>query len=418
MSFVKFELYGGDCVNVMQAWPEASLDALCSDPPYGLTFMNKGWDNFGNTGVWGQIEWHSRWVREALRVMKPGAFGAVFSHSRTVQYLMIAMELAGFEIRDTIDWFYWNGFPKSLDCGEGLGTALKPMKEPIVLVQKPREGTFEQNIAKYGAGALNIDACAIATDENLNGGAYSMGGRAALPGDERIGAAAGMFAAGGGRLPGQYEQPVGRWPPNVIIDEFVARELDLRCGNAGARAPVTGDEASMASTGLVTNARKRVKGKFPGDKGGPSRFIYCVKPTKAEREFGCEELPLQSAGDVTDREEGSAGLNSPRAGAGRLSGSRNFHPTLKPVNLMRYLCRLIVPPGGIVADPFMGSGTTGIAALREGLSFIGVEKEVPYLAIATARVSAAEREIHEQRKAEDRHPGGEETDAGGERSAA
>ncbi len=405
---MSFELYSGDCVEVMKRWPEACLDAVCTDPPYLIDFMGKKWDSGAQT-VFGNIDWHRRWTHELLRVMKPGAFAFVFSHSRAVQYLMVALELVGFEIRDTIDWFYFNGFPKNLDLGDGRGTALKPMKEPIVLVQKPREGTFEQNIATYGTGYLNIDACKIEVLDKAYAQNFSK-----YVGERGMGVT--NWQAGRGTEPDE----VGRWPPNVIIDELVAFELDARCGETGAKAPVTGNEASAASTGLVTNARKRVKGKFHGDKGGPSRFIYCVKPTKAEREFGCEGLPLQSAGDVTDREDGSAGLKSPRAGAGRLSGSRNIHPTLKPINLMRYLSRMITPRGGLVADPFMGSGTTGIAALREGFDFIGVEKELQYLGIAAARVSAAEREQREQgQQAEAGTPdGGEEVDAGSERSAA
>lgn len=346
---MNFEVHHGDCISVMQRWEENAVDALCGDPPYGLSFMNKAWDRLGNGDLWGQIFWHQRWAVEALRVMKPGAYGLVFSSSRTVQYLMIGLELAGFEIRDMIDWLYFNGFPKSSNNGS-LGTALKPAKEPIVMVRKPlQEKSLDENLRVLGTGYLNINGC-------------------------RVGE---------------------RWPSNVIIDELVAVELDARCGDAGAKAPVKGTEPSVASTGLVTNPRARVKGAFHGDKGGPSRFFYCPKPSRAEREYGCEGLPLQTAGEMTDREDGSDGLKSPRAGAGRTGGARNHHPTLKPIALMQYLCRLITPKSGIVLDPFAGSGTTGIAALREGFKFVGIEKELPYLAIATARVSAAEREIHE-----------------------
>lgn len=375
---MSFELYHGDCVQVMASWPEACVDAICADPPYGLAFMGKHWDDLGDAG--GQIDWHMAWAEQALRVLKPGGFLLAFSGSKTSHYLTLAVELVGFEIRDSIDWLYFNGFPKSMNVGEGRGTALKPAKEPIVMARKRPVGTVEENLAAHGTGALNIEKCSIEVLDSRYAQNFSPN-----VGDRSLGVTS--FQAGRGTEPGS-----GRWPSNVIIDGIVAAELDARCGAAGARAAVSGDEPSAASVGRVTNARKRVKGVFHRDTGGPSRFFHVPKPSTAEREFGCDGLPLKSAGEVTDREDGTAGLNSPRAGAGRLNGSRNHHPTLKPINLMRYLCRLITPPGGLVLDCFAGSGTTGIAALREGFRFVGIERELQYLAIAAARVGAAAQE--------------------------
>lgn len=380
---MSFELHLGDCVEVMGRWPQESVDAICTDPPYGLRFMAKSWDFIGKD-VFEQITWNYRWAVQAYRVMKPGAYALVFNHSRTVHYLMVALEAAGFEIRDTIDWLYFNGFPKSKNSDD-QGTALKPAKEPIVFVQKPREGTYQENVEQYGVGMLNIDACRIKVSDSK----YAQNFSNAQPG--RSGVTNWQTSRG------TDPSSVGRWPSNIIIDELVAYEMDLRCGLSGANGRVSGNEPSAASEGLVTNKRKRVKGAFHGDKGGPSRYFYCPKPTRAEREYGCEGLPLQTAGEMTDREDDSDGLKSPRAGAGRTGGARNFHPTLKPINLMRYLCRLIAPAEGVVVDPFMGSGTTGIAALLEGYQFVGVEQELKYMGIAAARVStaASERNGHE-----------------------
>lgn len=399
-----FELYHGDCVELMRSWPENSVDAIVTDGPYELTqakrtkpppygagpfsrhrvgvngdnspvggFMGKEWDGTGV--VFDPETW-----RAALRLLKPGGHLLSFGGTRTYHRMACAIEDAGFEIRDSIDWFYGSGFPKSQDaarefdmhvctlsgqhcdknypknrkpedhlCPPALGreqyvgrrTALKGAHEPIVLARKPMVGTLIENLVQFGTGALNVDVC-------------------------RIGP---------------------RWPANVILDEDAAAELDRNSPQVGAKAPVTGDEESEAvEEDGITNPRGRVPGAFHGDSGGASRFFYVAKPGRSEKDAGCDHLMFKSAGEVTDREDGSAGLQSPRAGAGRTSGARNGHPTVKPINLMRYLCRLITPPGGIVLDPFMGSGTTGVAALKEGFDFLGTEREFEYLTIANARI--------------------------------
>jgi len=227
-----------------------------------------------------------------------------------------------------------SGFPKSLNLGDGRGTALKPSHEPICLARKPLDGTVAANVIKWGTGALNIDACRITTADNLNGGAYSPGIRpSGLPGDDAK-RDAGVFKGGVERpLAGQFEQPAGRWPANLILDEEAAAMLDAQTGCLQSGA-VTKSYAPTpkVSQSLGTKKRNLDPSKVYADGGGASRFFYCTKASRAERDFGLEHLPLQSGGAVTDRVDGTAGLESPRAGAGRTGGRhgvgvRNFHPT-------------------------------------------------------------------------------------------
>jgi len=343
---MNFWLYNGDCIEVMKQWPDATFDAVVCDPPYELTqanrknpppyvdgspysrhrvgvngdakpiggFMGKEWDGTG-------VAFDPKCWAEVLRMLKPGAHLLAFGGTRTYHRMTCAIEDAGFEIRDSLHWIYGTGFPKSLNVGEGRGTALKPAHEPIVLARKPLEGTVASNMERFGTGALNIDACRIETHENLNGGAYSGGKRAAVSGDTRTVKGAGMYGEDGRLDPDKFEQPKGRWPANLLLDEDAAAELDAQSGEVGAAAPVSGDEPSEAvEIGGITNVRKRVPGTFHSDSGGASRFFYCAKPSKAERNLGLDEFPTLSGGEATDRKDGSAGTMSPRAGAGRTGG--------------------------------------------------------------------------------------------------
>ena len=224
---------------------------------------------------------------------------------------------------------------------DGWGTALKPAYEPVILTRKPLGGrTVAQCVAVFGTGALNIDGCRL---EGAKGEGHWSGDDGS-DATSRPGYAGG-FSRGGAR------SDLGRWPPNVALDEEAAARLDAE--------------------------------------GGTSRFFYCPKASRDERERGCEDLPRKTAGDATDRQDGSAGLNSPRAGASRTHGARNVHPTVKPVALMRWLVRLVTPPSGLVIDPFAGSGTTGIACVQEQMRFLGIEREAEYVQIAEARIGAA-----------------------------
>jgi site-specific DNA-methyltransferase (adenine-specific) len=291
----------GDCRERLRDIPDESIDAAVTDPPYELGFMGKGWDA---TGIANDVE---MW-REVLRVLKPGGHVVASSHPKTYHRMTCAIEDAGFEIRDCLQWLYGTGFPKSLNVGEGRGTALKPGYEPIVLARKPLAGTVAANVQLHGTGALNIDACRIETTDDLNGGAYSE-----QSAKGRSGSLEGGVLGATGRT---FVPPSGRWPANVLLDEEAARSV-----------------------------------------GGASRFFYTAKASRKERDGG---------------------------------GVRNTHPTVKPIALMRWLCRLVVPPCGVVLDPFCGSGSTGVACAAEGLGFIGIEKEAEYVDIARRRLASME----------------------------
>lgn len=363
---MRHTLFYGDCAEVMKAWPDACVDALVTDPPAGIGFMGKAWDkDKGGMDAW--VQWLAGAMGEARRVLKPGAHGLVWALPRTSHWTALALERAGFEVRDRVTHIFGTGFPKSNnDVVEGGGTALKPACEDWWLVRAPLVGTLARTYERWGTGQLNVDSCRL-------GGAD------------------------------------GRWPAHLVLDDFAAAQLDAQTGALPKAGGIGAHTAAAAVARGQVNAmgpHNAPRGEWApyGDEGGPSRFFfrYVAKPSKRERDYGCEGLPVRSSGAMTDREEGSAGLKSPRAGAGRTGGARNHHPTLKSIELMRWLVRLITPPNGLVLDPFAGSGTTGIAALQEGRRFCGVERELEYLAVAAARVGAAERDVPRE-EGEDEH---------------
>ena len=398
----EYKLHLGNCLDHLEFMPDNSVDSIVTDPPYGLSFMGKKWDyDVPSVAIWA----------ECLRVLEPGSHLLSFAGTRTQHRMAVNIEDAGFEIRDMVSflydtnetaqaliesltqeqlklldasfgrdgmlaWSYGSGFPKShnlKDDWEGWGTALKPALEPITVARKPFKGTVAANVRAHGTGALGIDACRIPTDENLNGGAYAkFGNRGSLEGDLREGAAQGMFQAGK-TADTDYVQPVGRWPANIIHDGSDA-VMAAFPANAGAAAPVKGTEDSAASTGSVTGKRARVKGAFHADSGSAARFFYCAKASRKDRNEGLQDPGPQFQHGATLRKVENTGTKG------------NTHPTVKPTELMAYLCRLVTPPGGIVLDPFMGSGSTGKAAMREGFHFMGIEMDPEYLAIAEARI--------------------------------
>jgi DNA modification methylase len=339
-------LFLGDCLDALRQLPDASVDAVVTDPPYGLSFMGKKWDyDVPSVDVWA----------ECLRVLKPGGHLLAFAGTRTQHRMAVRIEDAGFEIRDMIAWVYGSGFPKSLDVSkaidkaagaerevlgytenarpnrvgketklsgaqtiggeitapatdaarqwQGWGTALKPALEPITVARKPLSGTVAETVLKHGTGALNVDGCRVGDGED----------KGVWPITQRRHADVTWTVQ-----PVETDATKGRWPANLIHD-----------GSEGA-------------TGLL---------------GEAARFFYSPKA------------------DGTDRNEGT--------------DARNIHPTVKPTDLMQYLCRLVTPPGGTVLDPFMGSGSTGKAAQMEGFGFIGCERDPDYFAIAKARVETA-----------------------------
>ncbi|WP_368746858.1 site-specific DNA-methyltransferase [Enterobacter cancerogenus] len=364
-----YQLHVGRCEDVLKTLPDNSVDSIVTDPPYGLSFMNHKWDY--------DVPTVEQW-QECLRVLKPGGHLLAFGGSRTYHRLVVNAEDAGFEIRDQILWIYGSGFPKSHNLDgdfDGWGTALKPAHEPIVMARKPFKKTVSANMADHGTGAININACRIPTDEALNGGA---GGLLSHQRD-------------GTEPVADYEQaPDGRWPANIIhdgSDDVVSAFPDAK----GQQGALTGNEPSskMGAANCYGKMDRRHEStpRIDGSKSA-ARFFYCAKVKPKERDEGLERFIATSASDMTGgRKEGSVGINDPRAGAGRTSGAKNNHPTVKPIALMSYLCRLITPPGGTVLDPWMGSGSTGRAAIEEGFNFIGIDLNPDYVTIASARIA-------------------------------
>jgi site-specific DNA-methyltransferase (adenine-specific) len=379
----------GDCIAVMRdILDDNTVDAIVTDPPYELGFMGKAWDKRG-------IAFDPATWAECLRVLKPGGHLLAFGGTRTWHRLAVAVEDAGFEIRDTIAWLYGQGFPKSLDVGkaidkaagatravvginpraaqqtpkpdatslgrfagtspdltapatdaarqwQGWGTALKPAHEPIVVARKPLAGTVAVNVLAHGTGALNIDGCRIATDDTLGGGRPEGTNNA-------------IYSKGLGSSSGRSDALAGRWPANVALDEDQAAALDEQSGNrkSGYMKPETDRKTRQGDAYGKFSARTATE--TYGDQGGASRFMYVAKA-------GANERP-------------------------KIDGVA--HPTVKPLALMRWLVRLITPPGGVVLDPFAGSGTTIEAAMLEGFACIGIEREATYLPLIEARIARA-----------------------------
>jgi site-specific DNA-methyltransferase (adenine-specific) len=389
----------GDCLDKLKELDDNSVDSIVTDPPYGLSFMGKKWDyDVPSTEIW----------EECIRVLKPGGHLLSFAGSRTYHRMAVRIEDAGFEIRDQIMWIYGSGFPKSMDISkqidkkfgaerevigeymypdgkprnttmhqttrngiysniktngepndrsitapetdeaknwEGWGTALKPAHEPIVMARKPLVGTVVDNILEWGTGGINIDGCRIGVDNNdINHRSID---------NKNVHTT--NFANNGNprpdKIPEQESQlnSKGRFPANIIFDEEAGRILDEQSGTSKSTGG-TNDIIVESKFGQVSNIPQTPFSY--GDTGGASRFFYCPKTSKSDRN----------------------------------AGTTNTHPTVKPTDLMSYLIRLVTPKGGIVLDPFMGSGSTGKGAVREGMVFIGIERESEYFEIAEARI--------------------------------
>ena len=340
-------LYLGDCVDVMRSMPENSVDSIVTDPPYELGFMGKAWDGSGISYSVGM------WV-EALRVLKPGGHLLAFSGSRTYHRMTCAIEDAGFGIRDQIMWVYGSGFPKSHNLKgnyDGWGTALKPSHEPICVARKPLIGTVAGNVLRHGTGAFNIDACRVAS-----------------PGEDLTRECLGHASAAhqGYKRPNHetaekqvFGSTNGRWPANFIHDgsDEVYRGFDLTSEEkAVALCADCGNKYQSNHAGCAWGWKKQSSQTI----SSAARFFYCAKASAAER------------------------------------GAGNNHPTVKPVALMRYLVRLVTPSGGLVLDPFTGSGSTARAAILEGFRFIGCDLSADYIKIASERIAMDLSRSHDQ----------------------
>jgi site-specific DNA-methyltransferase (adenine-specific) len=384
----------GDSRRVLDELDANSIDSCVTDPPYALTsgkkggtgpasqnvaspagrsrittgFMGNAWDN-GDTAFDPAF-----WV-EVLRVLKPGSHVLAFGGTRTYHRLACAIEDAGFEIRDQIGWVYGSGFPKSHNQHgdwEGWGTALKPAWEPIVMARKPLVGTVAGNLAEWGVGALNVDGCRVE-------GAPWTAHRATGLGSVKF------FTEGETPIIDKAPHDLGRWPANLIhdgSDEVLAAFPQAR----GQIADASSSSETRKNQNVYGEMRRGRGDEASADSGSAARFFYCAKASKKDRDDGLkgEEQPIVTFATAN----GTSGKPS-SISAGRNTAYKNTHPTVKPTDLMRYLCRLVTPPNGTVLDPFMGSGSTGRGAVLEGFSFIGIEAESKYLKIAQARIAAS-----------------------------
>ena len=425
------ELYNGNCLTELQKIADNSIDSVVTDPPYELGFMGKAWDASGiafNVNVW----------KECLRVLKPGGHILAFGGTRTYHRMTVAIEDAGFEIRDCIAWMYGSGFPKShnigkaidkmqgnqrqvvgtkglhsfkgttmrnhygdynksfdeinkLDkgnsVGEGWGTALKPAFEPVVMGRKPIEGTVANNVLTHGVGGLNIDASRIAPDENDN---YNTLEDKVVDGlepgvytnyDQRGDDSKATTKTGYSEYR-IVKNDIGRFPANVILDEEAGKVLDEQSGitKSGPSKPKTKYEGGVFGGG---NGNKN----YEGNEGGASRFFYCPKASKKDRDEGLDTFTAKPS-----TKQFNQGMEGKERSDGTIIKApiehKNIHPTVKPTALMEYLIKLVTPKGGKVLDPFMGSGSTGKGAVLNDYSFVGIELSPEYFKIAESRINA------------------------------
>ncbi len=378
----------GDCREVLKTLPDCSVDSIVTDPPYHLTTGKKGGTGeasaslktphgrarvttgfMGMTWDGGDVAQDPAMWAECLRVLKPGGYLLAFSGTRTYHRMAVAIEDAGFEIRDQIGWAFGSGFPKSHN-GPWGGTALKPAWEPVCMARRPLIGTVEANWREHGTGALNIDASRIAADGEVRAPITGKGGMPA------------RHSVDEPREAGPVSQPhdLGRWPANLIHDGS-DEVLAAFPAQAGAAAPVHKRNADKfrGTYGAFAGNVDEAGSKFHGDTGSAARFFYCAKADRADRNEG-----LGAGGPPA---VGTAATMRDREDADWKTRNGNHHPTVKPTDLMRYLCRLVTPPGGVVLDPFMGSGSTLKAAELEGFSGIGIELSPDYIAIAKRRIA-------------------------------
>ena len=346
-------LHEADAAEVLASLPAASIDAVVTDPPYGIHFMQREWDGFGGDGVEAARRfqaWTTRWAQRAAVGTKPGANWLVFGSPRTYHRLACGLEDAGVQVINCLMWVYGEGLPKAREIAPGVRLDVKPAYEPILLARSPANGGVGDAHRRHGTAGINIDACLI---EGADGSGHWSGDDGSdlgsRPGYE------GGFTRGG-------RKRTGRWLSNVMLDEAAAATLDAETGRLRSGGAFRRRRAPKHTPRVY-------EGRFAGEVecrpgreasvGGPSRFYYCAKASRADR----------------DRALGAAGVD-------------NRHPCVKPVDLLQWLVRLATPPGGRILDPFAGSGTTGVAALLEARSFLGIEREAEHARTARLRLGA------------------------------
>lgn len=383
-------IINSDNITALKNYPDNYFDSIVTDPPYGLSFMGKKWDyDVPTIDLW----------KECFRVLKPGGHLLAFAGTRTQHRMAVRIEDAGFEIRDMIAWVYGSGFPKSHNIGkalnnpdmEGWGTALKPALEPITVARKPlSEKSVADNVLKWGTGGINIDGCRIGFKDEAD---YKESTQKNQHQDFGTKPMVNNNTYGDWSMvqPKNYK-PEGRFPANIILDEEAGKIMDEQSGVSKS----TGGSGDKSMGGLGVNGKY---GKYAlnvdaankgglGDTGGASRFFYCAKASKSERNKGLDEF------EEKNMPYGSGGGAMPSGNENTVkTKNKNFHPTVKPVKLMQYLVRLVTPPKGIVLDPFCGSGTTGIACKLEGFEFVGIEQDAEYSKIAEARIESTKKDL-------------------------
>ena len=430
---MSYKILHGNNLDILPTLPDNSVDSIVTDPPYELGFMGKKWDSSG-------IAYSVELWQQCLRVLKPGGHLLSFGGTRTWHRVAVGIEDAGFEIRDSMAWLYGSGFPKSLDVSkaidkqagaerevlgrnpnsreqagkentlyesgtvgktayetapstpesqqwQGWGTALKPAFEPIVVARKPIEGTVANNVLKWGTGGLNIDGSRVPHGgeiANAKYAGYGSGYESANHADRKYGNGLGGVIA--------QANDLGRWPANIILDPYTAELLDEQSGTSKPSKGKTGKVGGQL--GIYENGHSPdYVGTWPTDNGGgASRFFYVAKASKRDRNEGLDELDPQRHSD-RELADGVGGDN-PRNRTNQ--AKQNFHPTVKPTTLMEYLIKLVTPPGGVVLDPFTGSGSTGKAAILQGFDFIGIEMTEEYLPIIEGRLKHAEALVAER----------------------
>jgi site-specific DNA-methyltransferase (adenine-specific) len=402
----QIRLFNEDCLVAIKELPENSVDSIVTDPPYGLSFMNKKWDyDVPSTEIW----------EECLRVLKPGGHLLSFGGSRTYHRMAVRIEDAGFEIRDQIMWIYGSGFPKSYNIGkaidkiqgnerevvgekvrgefEGYGTALKPAHEPLVLARKPFKGGVADNVLEWGTGGLNIDESRVGEGTGETKTITQKGAKFKTWSDDPLETR--WHEQGFNKSEGNsYEvKDLGRFPANVIFDEAAGEILDSQSGYSKSNTKQGNIENKGSGVFLkedgtqATGHKHKVYPNTIQDEGGASRFFYCAKASKKDRNEGLDNFEDKAS------QMNSGGIGRKISVEKRLETNdenaptmKNVHPTVKPTKLMEYLIKLITPKGGIVLDPFMGSGSTGKAAIKNDFNFIGIEREKEYFDIAKARI--------------------------------